>query len=43
MKRFGGEQSMTTFCIHGSLDSHCLGLWGGFSVQGKNMLLEVEV
>jgi hypothetical protein len=43
MKRFGGEQSMTTFCILGSLDSHCLGLWGGFSVQGKNMLLEVEV
>jgi hypothetical protein len=43
MKTFGGEQSMTTFCILGSLDSHYLGLWGGFSVQGKNMLLEVEV
>lgn len=43
MKRFGGEQGKMTFCTLGSLNSHCLGLWGGFSVQGKNMLLEVEV
>jgi hypothetical protein len=32
MKRFGGEQGIMTFCALGSLDSHCLGQWGGFRV-----------